>query len=96
MRLGADGTRCSAVRDRGIGIEPAQQERIFERFERAVTERHYGGLGLGLYIVRQIVEALGGPIDVASQPGAGATFAVHLPRELAAGVHEPAAEGPGA
>ena len=47
-------------------------------FERAVSDRHYGGLGLGLYITRQIVEALGGAIYVDSEPGQGATFTVEL------------------
>jgi PAS domain S-box-containing protein len=67
------------VRDEGIGIAPEAQERIFGRFERAVSERHYGGLGLGLYITRRIVEALGGTIRVRSQQGEGATFTVELP-----------------
>lgn len=68
-----------SVRDHGIGIEPAQQRTIFDRFQRAVSERHYGGLGLGLYICRRIVEAHGGTIRADSQPGAGATFTVELP-----------------
>jgi PAS domain S-box-containing protein len=69
------------VRDQGIGIAPEDQTRIFERFERAVSERNYGGLGLGLYITRTIVEALGGTIHVRSQPDQGAVFTVELPRE---------------
>jgi PAS domain S-box-containing protein len=69
------------VRDQGIGIAPEHQARIFERFERAVSERNYGGLGLGLYITRTIVEALGGTIRVRSEPGQGACFTVELPRE---------------
>ncbi len=67
------------VRDHGIGIAPEDQARIFQRFERAVSERHYGGFGLGLWIVRQIVESLHGDIRVESQPGQGATFIVRLP-----------------
>ncbi|OJT18962.1 hypothetical protein BO221_36160 [Archangium sp. Cb G35] len=67
------------VRDHGIGIAPEHQARIFQRFERAVSERHYGGFGLGLWIVKQIVESLGGDIRVESQPGRGATFTVALP-----------------
>jgi signal transduction histidine kinase len=69
------------VEDGGIGIAPQDQERIFGRFERAVSARHYGGLGLGLFIVRQIVEAMGGTIRVESELGAGAKFTVQLPLE---------------
>ncbi len=67
------------VQDRGIGIAPEDAPRIFERFERAVSSRHYGGLGLGLFITRQLVQALGGHISVASAPGQGSTFTVRLP-----------------
>jgi PAS domain S-box-containing protein len=67
------------VRDHGIGIDPADQLHIFERFERAVSSRNYGGLGLGLFIVKRIVEAHGGTISVESRPGEGATFRVELP-----------------
>ncbi|MGZ3458169.1 MAG: sensor histidine kinase, partial [Archangium sp.] len=67
------------VEDHGIGIPPEDQERIFGRFERAVSVRHFGGFGLGLYITRQVVEALGGTIHLESQPGQGATFIVTLP-----------------
>jgi PAS domain S-box-containing protein len=80
LQLGADAERATLrVRDEGIGIEPAKLPRIFERFERAVSERHYGGLGLGLYITKTLVEAMDGAIHVASQPGQGATFTVELP-----------------
>ncbi len=76
----AEGTTARlVVRDHGIGIAPEDQARIFERFERAASARHYGGLGLGLWIVRQVVEAHGGRIRVESAPGAGATFTVELP-----------------
>jgi signal transduction histidine kinase len=67
------------VRDHGIGIAPEDQARIFGRFERAVSSRNYGGLGLGLWIARQIVEAHGGTIAVRSAPGQGAEFRVQLP-----------------
>ncbi|HVI95958.1 MAG TPA: sensor histidine kinase, partial [Anaeromyxobacter sp.] len=68
-----------AVRDHGIGISPGAQRRIFDRFERAVSVRHYGGLGLGLYIARHVVEAHGGRIAVESGAGQGASFTVELP-----------------
>jgi PAS domain S-box-containing protein len=68
------------VRDAGIGISVADVQRIFARFERAVPARHYAGMGLGLYITRQAVEAHGGTIHVASEPGRGAVFTVDLPR----------------
>ncbi|WP_437275219.1 AAA family ATPase [Sorangium sp. So ce375] len=71
------------VRDHGIGISEADQARIFERFERAVAVRNFGGLGLGLYIVRWIVASHGGTIRVESEPGAGATFIVELPLHAA-------------
>lgn len=68
------------VRDSGIGIAEADRARIFERFERAVSDRRYGGFGLGLFIAREIVTALGGTISVESTPGAGSTFTIEVPR----------------
>ncbi len=68
-----------AVSDRGIGIAPQDVERIFGRFERAVPSRHYGGLGLGLYLTRQIVEAHAGSIEVETASGHGTVFRVTLP-----------------
>jgi PAS domain S-box-containing protein len=68
------------VEDQGIGMGPEQQKGIFRAFGRAVSPRHYSGLGLGLYIVRQIVEAHGGTIRVKSRPGSGTTFTLMLPR----------------
>ena len=69
-----------SVADQGIGIPAIDQPRIFQRFERAVPTRNYGGLGLGLWITYEIVTALGGSINVASEPGRGSTFSVELPR----------------
>lgn len=69
------------VRDHGIGVEREQQERIFGKFERAASQRNYGGLGLGLWITRELVELMQGSVRVESMPGAGATFIVLLPRE---------------
>ncbi len=79
-----DGRAVLRVSDQGMGIPPEDQRRIFEPFERAVRERTFGGLGLGLYIVRTIVEALGGTVHLQSAVGAGATFTVELPREVRA------------
>jgi PAS domain S-box-containing protein len=67
------------VRDQGIGIAREKQLHIFDRFQRGVSARHYGGLGLGLFIVRSIVDALGGSVEVQSEIGEGATFTVDLP-----------------
>jgi PAS domain S-box-containing protein len=72
------------ISDRGIGIAPEDIERIFQRYEQAISARAYGGLGLGLYIVRQIVEAHGGTIRVQSERGVGSTFTVELPRAVPA------------
>lgn len=69
-----------AVADQGIGIPPELHERIFDRFERAGQAKEITGLGLGLFITRQIVEAHGGRIWVESTPGAGSTFHLDLPR----------------
>jgi PAS domain S-box-containing protein len=67
------------VRDHGIGIAAVDQLRIFERFERAVSERHYGGFGLGLWVARKAVEAHGGTLQVKSGQGHGSEFTVELP-----------------
>ncbi len=75
-----DGSVKVSVRDQGIGIAPEDRERVFGRFERAVSSSHYGGLGLGLYIANEIVQAHGGAIEVESVPGFGATFTITLPR----------------
>lgn len=72
-------TAVLEVQDRGIGISPEAQSRIFDRYERAASVRHYGGLGLGLFIVCKIVVAHGGTIGVESEPGSGALFRVELP-----------------
>jgi CheY-like chemotaxis protein len=67
------------VHDQGPGIPAETQEKIFERFEQGVLSRKIGGLGLGLYIVRQIVDAHGGNIRVESEAGRGSSFIVNLP-----------------
>jgi two-component system, sensor histidine kinase len=72
------------VGDQGIGIAPDRAARIFERFYRAHDDRGISGLGLGLYISKQIVELHGGRIEVSSELGRGTTFVVALPRLAAA------------
>ena len=73
-----DRVRLS-VADEGIGIAPEDLERIFSRFGRAAPVRNYGGLGLGLYIAKYIVEAHGGTIDVSTRLGHGSTFVIDMP-----------------
>lgn len=67
------------VKDKGIGMSSEDAERIFKPFERAVSDKHFGGLGLGLFITKQIVDRHNGSISVQSSPGEGTTFLVVLP-----------------
>jgi signal transduction histidine kinase len=78
------GTTILVVRDEGIGIPPEMIDRIFRPFERAEPVRHYGGLGLGLFIVQTIVKSFGGAIRVESKRNVGSTFTVELPKEKVA------------
>jgi signal transduction histidine kinase len=78
-----DGGVLVIVADRGVGIAPEDQARIFDRFFRARGSRRPEGLGLGLYITRLLVEAHGGRIDVTSGLGQGSTFRVRLPARRA-------------
>jgi len=83
IEVGAAGDLARLqVRDHGVGVSAEARERIFGRFERASSDQHYPGLGLGLWITKQIVDACGGTIAVESQPGKGSTFIVELPRAL--------------
>jgi two-component system, OmpR family, sensor kinase len=80
LRLRSD--ECSArleVQDRGIGMTPNQQARIFGRFEQVVSQHQGGGFGIGLWVVNQLVGAMGGGITVSSRLGEGSTFTVTLP-----------------
>jgi signal transduction histidine kinase len=67
------------VSDRGMGIAAEDQARIFGRYEKATSARHHGGFGVGLWIVRELIEAMAGSIHVESAPGMGATFVVVVP-----------------
>lgn len=80
----ANGVARITVRDGGPGISAGSQARIFERFERAVPPaNHAGGFGVGLWIVRQLTEAMNGTIAMASVPGVGSTFCITLPLKSA-------------
>jgi signal transduction histidine kinase len=72
---------CVAVSDQGIGIPAAALSEIFQRFYRAANadERHISGLGIGLYVVREIISLHGGTITVESAEGQGSTFTISLP-----------------
>ncbi len=75
-----DGSVQFEVRDRGIGIAAVDQERIFGRFERLSAQPgHPAGAGVGLWLVRGLIESHGGTIEVRSEPAQGATFTVVLP-----------------
>jgi signal transduction histidine kinase len=67
------------VQDLGIGILREKQTMIFDRFERVTESENIGGLGLGLYITKQIVDAHQGHIGVESEPGHGSTFTIEIP-----------------
>ncbi len=80
-----NGHAVIAVRDFGIGLDPEERERVFERFYRGGSEltRSVKGTGLGLTLVKQIVEGHGGHVDAESEPGHGSTFCIRLPLEIA-------------
>ncbi|MFM7427177.1 MAG: sensor histidine kinase [Elainella sp.] len=70
---------CCLVQDNGIGIPPAQRQRLFELYARGARARYMPGLGLGLYLCRQIITAHGGDIGLLETPQGGATFWFTLP-----------------
>jgi PAS domain S-box-containing protein len=83
--VGTRGTEAVlTVSDEGPGIPAAEREHIFQRFARLGSSENFGGLGLGLWICRELVTAMGGTIQVESQEGHGATFTVRLPLASAA------------
>lgn len=69
------------VQDTGPGIAEEEQPKIFQRFYRGTAYREQEGVGIGLYLVRQIAEGQGGFVKVRSQPGQGSTFSLYLPRK---------------
>ena len=69
------------VQDTGPGIAEEEQPKIFQRFYRGTAYREQEGVGIGLYLVRQIAEGHGGFVKVRSQPGQGSTFSLYLPRK---------------
>jgi signal transduction histidine kinase len=83
-----DAGAVLTIEDHGIGISAADHLRIFQRFERAVSSRQYGGMGVGLYIVAQVVAAHGGKVEVDSELGRGARFTARLPS-----IHRPELRG---
>ncbi len=72
------------VRDRGMGLSKKDQQWIFGRYERAVAQKDFSGMGLGLYITQEIVRAHGGEISVESELGQGSTFSVKIPKRASA------------
>ena len=72
------------VIDHGIGIAPADHERIFRRFERGPTAPRSGGFGIGLWVSSKLVQAQGGTLALQSEPGLGSTFILRLPRDVTA------------
>ena len=68
------------VRDNGPGITEAEQPKVFQRFYRGANHQNEEGVGIGLYLARQIAEGQGGYIKVSASPGSGSTFCLYLPR----------------
>jgi signal transduction histidine kinase len=67
------------VRDQGTGMTPQQLDRIFERFYRAEQSGNTPGAGLGMSLVKEIIDLLGGRIDIASLPSHGTTVTLWIP-----------------
>ncbi len=80
------------VRDNGIGIPPADRHRLFRRFERGSNTGGISGTGLGLHIVKEIVQGHGGSVSFESEVGKGTTFWLHLPKEPVLAPHSPVSE----
>lgn len=84
VRVGVNGGQIAIeVEDHGVGIAVADQARIFDRFYRAANGNGKGGYGLGLFLVRHVMEAHGGRAEVESEPGHGSRFRLILPAAAA-------------
>lgn len=90
---GSEDEARVAVRDQGPGIPLAEQATLFDRFAQGRAGARGPGLGIGLYLARRIVEEHGGRIDLESEPGAGSTFTVVLPRSPPEAAHPHPSEG---
>jgi len=92
---GGDGYATVEVLDRGVGIPAGAEQQLFTRFYQVGSgdRREYAGMGLGLHIVRQLVEAQGGTVAAANRPGGGARIGFTLPYAPAVPLPRPAAEG---
>ncbi|HXJ65534.1 MAG TPA: HAMP domain-containing sensor histidine kinase [Actinomycetota bacterium] len=88
----AGGEMQITVHDAGVGISPQERERIFDRFYQSdqSTTRRFGGVGLGLHLVRELTRRLGGSVALESEPGVGTTFLIRLPILLPAAPQAPA------
>ncbi|TMK12768.1 MAG: ATP-binding protein, partial [Alphaproteobacteria bacterium] len=75
----SSGELILAVSDTGVGIRPADQERVFEKFERGDPHARESGAGLGLSLVKSLIELHGGSVLIESRPSAGTTISCHLP-----------------
>ena len=81
VRQDAPNTVTLIIADNGPGVAAHDQDRIFSRFERAISANERSGLGLGLYVVRQIADTHGGRVTLTSEPGKGCTFCMTLPTD---------------
>jgi signal transduction histidine kinase len=87
-----DGAWCLVVADNGIGIPPQDKNRLFRRFERGSNTGGISGTGLGLHIVKEIVQGHGGTVTFDSEVGKGTTFCLNLPREPVMPAHSTVTE----
>ncbi len=89
-----DGDLILAVTDTGVGIPAADQQRVFEKFERGNPYSREAGAGLGLSLVKSLIELHGGSVSIASEPGSGTTILCRLPARLRLPAPEPVASRP--